>query len=91
MDNFLDEVHKKSIGEDIRQHNKEKKFQRKLANKDNTTATSCILVEKSDVSKITNCTSSELSGGLREALSHRTEVMKITHSFKSRKVLPTPL
>ncbi|PKK58987.1 hypothetical protein RhiirC2_795470 [Rhizophagus irregularis] len=35
-DNFLDEAHKKSVGEDIRRRNKEKKIQRESANQDIT-------------------------------------------------------
>src|ERR1043166_7213380 len=36
MDNFLDEAHKKSVGEDIRRRNKEKKIQRESSNQDIT-------------------------------------------------------
>jgi hypothetical protein len=68
-DDFLNEVHKKRIGDDIRRHNKEKKLQRESADQDSTSDTVYVSetvnnIEKSyepEINKITNCTSSESS------------------------------
>ncbi|CAI2183535.1 959_t:CDS:2, partial [Funneliformis geosporum] len=57
----------------------------------NTTATSYVPIGKSDVSKITNCTSSELSGGLREALSHRTEVIEDNTQLQVQEGITNPI
>ncbi|CAB4413594.1 unnamed protein product [Rhizophagus irregularis] len=66
MDIFLDEEDKKIVGEDIRRRNKEKKLQRELAGQDSSSDTAYESgtvnnIEKTNVPKITNCTSSELS------------------------------
>ncbi|PKY58260.1 hypothetical protein RhiirA4_480022 [Rhizophagus irregularis] len=57
---------KKIVGEDIRRRNKEKKLQRELAGQDSSSDTAYESgtvnnIEKTNVPKITNCTSSELS------------------------------
>jgi hypothetical protein len=61
-DDFLNEVHKKRISDDIRQRNKEKKLQRER-DQDNTSDTVYVTetvnnVEKSHEPEINNCTSS---------------------------------
>ncbi|GBB95901.1 hypothetical protein RclHR1_02640015 [Rhizophagus clarus] len=73
MDIFLNEEDKKIVGEDIRQHNREKKLQRESAGQDSSSDTAYVSgtvnnIEKTDVPKITNCSSSELS--------HETGVIK---------------
>jgi hypothetical protein len=73
MDIFLDEEDKKIVGEDITRRNKEKKLQRESAGQDSSSDTAYVSgtvnnIEKTDVPKITNCTSSELS--------HETEVIE---------------
>ncbi|RGB39846.1 hypothetical protein C1646_445593 [Rhizophagus diaphanus] len=73
MDDFLNEVDKKIIGDEIRRHNKEKKLQRESADQDSTTDAAYVpeTVNDIDVLKITNCTTSELSSS-----SHETEVIE---------------
>ncbi|PKK56027.1 hypothetical protein RhiirC2_830368, partial [Rhizophagus irregularis] len=76
MDTFLVDANKKSIGEDIRRRNKEKKLQRESACQDSSSDTAYISgtvnnVEKTDVPKITNCTSSP-----EDELSHETGVIE---------------
>ncbi|RGB36367.1 hypothetical protein C1646_783639 [Rhizophagus diaphanus] len=52
-DNFLDEAHKKSVGEDIRRRNKEKKLQRESANQDSISDTAYVNIPTVD-SKVSN-------------------------------------
>ncbi|PKB96519.1 hypothetical protein RhiirA5_506933 [Rhizophagus irregularis] len=71
MDDFLNEVNKKSTGEVIRRHNKEKKLQRESANQDSSSDTAYVSgtvdnIEKTDVPKSSNCTSSKLSSSGHE-------------------------
>ncbi len=69
MDNFLNEVQKKNISENIRRCNKKKKLQHESANQDSATDTAYISEivnndEKSyelEINKIINCSSSKLS------------------------------
>ncbi len=66
MDNFLDKIHKKSISDEVRRCNKEKKLQYESASQNSSFDTAYISgtvnnIEKIDVPKITNCTFSELS------------------------------
>ncbi len=69
MDNFLNKVHKKKIGDDIRWYNKKKKLQHESANQGGTFDTMHVSetinnIKKSDeleINKITNCTSLESS------------------------------
>ena len=72
MDKFLDEAHKKNVGNEIRRRNKEKKIQREEDAQDDTPGPACTTdtvaivnnldeSESQNVDKINSCTSSELS------------------------------
>ena len=98
MDAFLVDVNKKSNGEDIRRRNKEKKLQRESAGQDSSSDTAYVSgtvnnVEKLDVPKISNCTSSELSGGGSSGtlLSHGTEAIEDNTQFQVQEGITNPI
>jgi hypothetical protein len=84
MDNFLNEVDKKRIGEDIRRRNKEKKLQRESAVQDVTPEQSCEIETVDDDNSSGNRIINENNSSTFSELSHEIEV--IAHSVVNPKL-----
>jgi hypothetical protein len=86
VDNFLNETNKKSVGEDIRRRNKEKKLQREsTVTSDTVYASETVSNDEEsnepEINNITNCTHSESSHGI-EVVALQTVNVNISQDIK---------